>query len=136
MSLFAAALAAIVAFAANRLALMATRQGVVVKYLAPVAEEAAKSGLAVLFGTPILPVHVLFGLAEAVFDIAKPGRRGMAAAVASLTGHTLYGALTVQAGAAMRSLLWGVTVAAIVHVTWNSFVWENLARRARGGGHR
>lgn len=130
----AAAAAAGLAYLFNRLA-RAPLGRVSIVVLAPGLEETFKTGAALLAGAPVLATHVAFGAIEAGYDLlvtVSPrenlGRR-VAAAVAGLGGHALFGALTV-AGHALTGV-WpiGVVMAYLLHVAWNALVTGKVGRK-------
>jgi len=88
-------------------------------WLVPLIEETAKSGSAVLFGTSIPAVHVLFGLAESVHDVLGFEAQDVIAALLSILGHTLFGLIAYLVSKTTGHLVWGIIASAVVHIGWN-----------------
>lgn len=114
----AALAAAGLSWLTNGFILRLGRGGVV--YLAPAAEEIAKTGLAIAVGASVPATHILFGLLEALWDGA--GKKDIPAGLAALLGHTLFGLITyltlLFSGSAVPALFF----AYIAHMGWNTMV--------------
>lgn len=129
LSITAASGAAVLAYVTNRLS--RTRGGGrTVVLVAPGLEESFKTGAALVVGAPVLATHVAFGWLEALYDLfagrrsgsrAGPGRRA-AAALCSLVGHALFGAVTCAVHAATGHWPAGVAAAYLLHMGWNALV--------------
>lgn len=87
--------------------------------LAPIAEELFKTGLAYLTGSALLTVHLTFGLAEAVYDVLRPGKDDLPAGLLGLISHGLYGWLTQELWTRTGNLTWGLLAAIFIHLLWN-----------------
>lgn len=95
---------------------------------APLVEESLKTGLALLLGTSLFISHLLFGLAEGIFDVLRPGRDDLPAGISGLISHGVYGWLTQTVWLASGNIWLGVAAALVVHMLWNAAV-VLLARR-------
>ncbi|HBT47454.1 MAG TPA: hypothetical protein DEA73_06200 [Peptococcaceae bacterium] len=91
----------------------------------PLLEEALKTGLALAWGAPLLLVHAVFGLVEAVWELTR-ARGG--AALAAVAGHSLFGAAAAALweGTGRAALAWGGGF--LLHFLWNAALWR-LHRR-------
>lgn len=85
----------------------------------PAFEEAAKTVPAYLLSADILLTHLVFGIIEAGYDYKTSERHKLAAAAASIAGHTLFGVVTVYMLKVSGSLGLSFLCAYIVHVCWN-----------------
>ncbi|MGI6038012.1 MAG: hypothetical protein ACOYD6_07270 [Limnochordia bacterium] len=118
LSLFFTGLtAALLAYGANRLVVGLWGQRAVA-LLVPAIEELAKTGLAVVMNQPLLGVHIIFGLLEAIYDARKGGQARWSASLASIVGHGFFGLLTFSL--ARGSLPLAIGAAWLVHALWNS----------------
>jgi len=129
MLLFAAgALAAMVSWIGNRLALkvMGAREIVL---LAPLIEEAAKTGAAVLTGSPLILTHGAFGLIEGVYDAWNAGLQGLQAGVTSFAGHLFYGYITFMVMQRHHSWLYAILSGYLLHMLWNVTVLKFLVKK-------
>lgn len=100
-------------------------------WLGPVIEEVGKTGSAVIMGASILPVHMFFGICEAMFDLWVGASRCHAAALASIIGHGLFGYLTIWGYAFFASWWKGLLPAIAAHIFWNSYVILFLLKKPR-----
>ncbi len=128
MLFFAAGvMAALVSWVGNRLALkiIGTREIVV---LAPFIEEAAKTGAAVLTGSPVTLTHGVFGLTEGIYDAWGAGWQGLQAGAASLAGHLFYGYITFLV-MQKHNLFIAILSGYILHMLWNFTVLKLLVRK-------
>jgi len=134
--------AAILAYASNWLTRGLMGRSTVV-FVAPGLEESFKTTAALVAGAPVLPTHIAFGLVEALHDLRAsnaaaagggpragegpvPNRAG--AALASVLGHALFGAVTVTAQEVSGSWPIGVGAAYLLHVGWNALVTARVGR--------
>lgn len=102
-----------------------------VMWIGPVIEELAKTGTAMILGAAIVPVHFLFGVFEAVFDIWTGASHRYIAAFVSVAGHSAFGYITVW-GTGFFSAWWGGLLFGIAaHVFWNSYVVMFLIKRSQ-----
>lgn len=87
----------------------------------PVVEEMTKTLCSYYLAADILVTHIVFGMLEAGYDwYSTPnGQRGMWAALASIVGHSLFGALTLMGLYASGSIWLALLGASCVHVIWN-----------------
>lgn len=117
-------LAAGVAWCGNRSLLNFFSEEKVAVFFAPALEELAKTGFAVLLGAPVLPSHLIFGLLEALRDLAGSGARGPAAGLAGLAGHAAFG--LAASLVLSRSGFFPLAAAAgwVLHFGWNAFVFR------------
>lgn len=117
MFLFAGCIAALTAYMLNRY--LVNRFGAdTIVYLTPIIEECLKTGLAVFFQTAIVPVHLVFGLIEGVYDLAT-SRMGMAAGILSLIWHASFGLVTVFLSSMMGHVVYGLVAATFLHYLGN-----------------
>lgn len=118
MALFGALMAWIINQALIRLGFRGKQ---ILAIFGPVVEETLKTGLALIFKTPIIAVHVIFGLVEGLWEIVnKPHSIGPV--MAAWGGHTFFGLLayvsyniTEQSGIAWMSGL-------LAHLVWNRLI--------------
>lgn len=118
MAYIIACLMAALSFLLNRALLRHTGRVAVISY-SPAVEEMAKTLLAYYLGADILATHVAFGVLEGGFDWYNYHRDGHKAAMLSLVGHSLFGALTVAALSFTDSVWLAVLVGLIAHLAWN-----------------
>lgn len=116
MAYVLAVLTSTLAFVLNKFLLARIGPLVVVTW-GPVMEEAVKTLPAYSLGADVLLTHVLFGLIEAGYD-ALTARHGWLAAVASLAGHSVFGAITVLLTAGV-GVVAGLAAAMLAHLAWN-----------------
>lgn len=128
MSMLAGATAAAVAWVFNRLALKFFGLPVII-YIVPLVEELAKTGLAVLFNAPVILVHAGFGLIEGIYDFFYTRKTGLSAGLVSLTGHLLYGLVTVWAFKQSGQMAVGIVGGYLVHMLWNLVVMRFLVHK-------
>lgn len=129
MLTLAAALGA--AYLGNRL-LQEVHGDRVLYTVVPWWEEACKTGLSLLLGAPILPVHIAFGLTEMLYDWLRPTSTGVFVGSLALVGHT--GAGLVTWGVASRAPAWLAYLAAgALHMYWNRLVARMIANRQPPG---
>lgn len=119
MAYVLAGLMSMLAFLLNKF-LLARLGPVVVVTWGPVMEEAVKTLPAYSLGADVLLTHVVFGLIEGGYD-ALTARRGWLAAVVSVAGHSVFGAVTVALTAA-GGVAAGLAGAVLVHLAWNRAV--------------
>lgn len=131
--LFAGLLAAAVSWAGNRVALriMGT-DGIAV--LAPMIEELAKTGTAVLTGSPVILTHAVFGLVEGVYDAWDAGWPGFRAGLVSFGGHLFYGYVTSLVLQKHKLVLLAIVTGYLMHMLWNVAVLKFVVRKRRGSG--
>lgn len=128
--ILAGVLAAAVSWVGNRtvLHIMGTK---VIVVAAPLLEETAKSGAAVLTGSSLVLTHGVFGLVEAIYDAWSSWPRGFSAALASLAGHVFYGCVAYftwqKQGVFWSAVMSGYTV----HMLWNLTVMKFIVRRRK-----
>jgi len=93
-------------------------------FLAPVIEEAVKTGAGYYLAASLLPVHILFGCVEAVYESLTRRHARLTVALSSVAGHSLFGLSTVLARQATGSLFLGLGVAILLHMLWNSLLTD------------
>ncbi len=131
--LIAGMLAAAVSWAFNRAALRWMGAKVIV-VLVPLIEELAKSGAAVLSGSPVVATHGVFGLIEGVYDAWESGLTGLEAGVAGFLGHLFYGYVTYLV-LQKHAVFWAAAAAGYtVHMLWNITVMKFIVRKRRVTG--
>lgn len=127
MFLMAGLSAAAFAYVVNRY--LVNRFGAnTIVFITPILEEGLKTGLAVFLGAAILPVHVVFGLVEGIYDL-KTSRVGIMAGLMSTIWHTVFGLLTVLVANLMGNLVYGLLAAIFVHYVGNSIVVKSKEER-------
>ncbi len=94
------------------------RPGVV--YLAPAAEEFAKTGLALVLGASIPATHIFFGLLEGLWDGA--GKKDLPAGFTALLEHTVFGLVTYFIYRHTGFIVVALISAYVVHAGWNLMV--------------
>lgn len=90
--------------------------------LVPVLEETLKSSTAWLLGASLIGTHGFFGLIECLWDLFQPGQGHWPSALMGLVSHLIFGLLTQWIFQQTGVLFWGILVAGMVHIAWNSFV--------------
>jgi hypothetical protein len=73
-------------------------------------------------GASILPVHVFFGLLEAIFEVWTENPHRYAAALISLAGHSVFGYMTIWGYGFFSSWWGGLLLGITAHIFWNSYV--------------
>lgn len=119
MAYVLAVLMAALSFLLNRAALKYAGAMAVVTW-GPALEEAAKTVAAFYLGADVLLTHVLFGLIEGGYDWRTCPANGPAAALLSVAGHGLFGAVTVAALTFTGSLALALGAATATHIAWNA----------------
>lgn len=120
MFLLAGLCAAAFAYVINRY--LVNRFGAnTIVFITPILEEGLKTGLAILLHAVILPVHVVFGLVEGIYDL-KTSRVGILAGLMSILWHTAFGLITVLVAVVMGNLVYGLLAAIFIHYVGNSIV--------------
>lgn len=129
MAYVIAALMAGLSFILNRLYLRYIGPVTVIS-MGPITEEAAKTLFAYYLGAAIFDVHLIFGVIEAVYDWYQDGGRNLTAPLLSITGHSLFGAVT--AGILYVSgLVWlGLAAGILVHLAYNVTVVRLVSGKA------
>lgn len=128
--LLAALLATGVAFVVNRWGIRRFGFAEVV-WIGPITEEFSKTGIAIISGAMITPVHAIFGIIEAVFDVWTGTSHRYAVAVASVVGHSTFGLLTIWGYTFFASWWAGVSMGILAHVFWNCYVVIFLVKRGQ-----
>lgn len=107
-------------FLLNKLLLRFVGIKAVISY-SPVVEELTKTLCSYYLAADILVTHIVFGVLEAGYDWYTSAReeRGKWAALGSIGGHSLFGALTIMGLAASGSVWMAILGASCVHVIWN-----------------
>lgn len=87
----------------------------------PVLEEVMKTLGSHYFSADILLTHIIFGILEAIYDWVKRQsyKRGIIAALLSVSGHTLFGLLTVMIFNLSDNIFLGLFVGSSAHLIWN-----------------
>jgi len=129
-TVLAGAGAATAAWGLNRLALRLFGPMVII-FLVPLVEEAAKTGFALMFNAHLIMVHGIFGLVEGVYDLFYAQKTGFGAGVASVAGHLLYGLVTDWASSRSGQAAIGITGGYLMHMLWNLIVMRFLVQKKR-----
>lgn len=87
--------------------------------LVPLTEEFLKTGLALVFNSPIFYSHLTFGLVEAVFDVLQPGKSQAPAGIMSIISHGFYGWLTQKLLTLTGNTWLAITLTIALHSLWN-----------------
>ncbi len=120
MYLLAGIVSAVLAYILNRVLVRRFGAGVII-FITPIVEEGLKTGLAILFRTLILPVHVFFGIIEGIYDL-KTSRLGTTAGLLSVLWHTVFGLVTIMVQQIMGHIVYGLLAAIFLHYIGNSIV--------------
>lgn len=120
MYLLAGGVAALLAYLINRYLVYRFGAETII-FLTPILEEGLKTGMALLFRTAILPVHIIFGIIEGYYDL-KTSRLGITAGILSIVWHTTFGLVTTFLPKIMGHLAYGVIGAILLHYLGNSVV--------------
>lgn len=126
----AGALAAVLSWVGNRAALKIMGTKVII-ISAPLLEELAKSGSAVLLGTSVILTHGIFGLVEALYDAWGSGTRGLTAGAVSFTGHLLFGYISQIVLDKYYFFFAAIMSGYLVHMLWNIAVMKFIVTRRR-----
>ncbi len=126
--LIAGILAAVMSWVGNRAVLRLIGAKVII-VSAPFVEEAAKTGMALATGAPIVLTHSVFGLIEGVYDAWGSGVRGLSAGLVSLAGHTVYGYITYLIWQHRTSFGLALIGGYIVHLLWNLTVMKFVVQK-------
>lgn len=111
-----------VSYIINKVLLRLLRENAVI-YGAPVFEELLKTLPAYFLNRPLLHVHFLFGLGEALYDLFNSKRKtGRWAALVSLLSHSLFGGLTYLLIKVTGSIYPAISGAVLAHCVWNYIV--------------
>jgi predicted phage tail protein len=116
-------MAALVSWAVNGKLITAFGNKAVI-FIGPAVEESFKTGLAWFLGAPLIISHVVFGIAEAIWELITY-KRGKLAAVFAVGSHLFYGLVTILV-AGKAGILLALIVAYTVHMLWNYWVLYNL----------
>lgn len=127
----AALAAAVLSWLVNGFVLRFGRFGII--YLAPAVEEVLKTGMALWLGALVPASHILFGLIEAVWDMAGRGRKGVYAGLAGVLGHTVFGLITFFVLRLTHNALPALAAAYLTHMGWNLAVLYLTGGRERKG---
>lgn len=120
-ALLAGAMAALLAWGLNGLALRWLGLGAV-RVVVPLAEETAKTLLALAFRAPLFWAHALFGAFEAAVDLVRGGRLRLIAGLAALLSHLIFGAVAAWSFGRTGSPLVAIALPGLVHVVWNTAI--------------
>lgn len=93
-----------------------------VVWIGPAIEELGKTGIAVVLGAMVLPVHVCFGITEGIFDLRRGTGQSGAAAIVSVVGHGVFGYIAIWGHEFFLNWWGGILLAVIAHIFWNSYV--------------
>jgi len=107
-------------FSLNRLLLKYIGLKIVISY-SPIIEELTKTICSYYLEADILATHITFGILEAAYDWYQNNNvpRGKKAAFLSITGHTLFGVLTITFLNLSGSIFIGIFTAICAHLIWN-----------------
>lgn len=120
MYLLAGLIAAAVAYSINRL--LVRRFGIqTIVFITPLLEEGLKTGLAFLFQTSILSVHLLFGMIEGIYDL-QTAKKGVSAGLMSVIWHGVFGWVTIFVSRMMGNIVYGLLAATFLHYIGNNLV--------------
>lgn len=114
-------LAAVLAWLINKLTVEKLGTVAIFSFV-PLTEELLKTAFAFLLDSSILYTHLTFGLAEAIFDVLRPGLGQAPAGLMSLLSHGLYGWLTVKIFLWSGSIWLALAVTITLHSLWNAGV--------------
>lgn len=93
---------------------------IVIFTVSPILEEFLKTGLAIFMGGQIFFTHLTFGLAEAVLDVIRPGKRDLPAGLTGLVSHGVFGWLTQYLWQVTGNIWLAITAAIAAHGLWNA----------------
>ncbi len=114
-------------FLLNKLLLKYVGIKVVISY-SPVVEEVSKTLCSYYLAADIIITHMIFGVLEASYDWyqQRSKERGRIAALLSISGHTLFGVVTVAAFKLSESIFLAIVIAIAAHLIWN-ITWIRLS---------
>jgi len=120
--------AAMLAYVINRLGIRITGvRGII--FFVPLVEETAKTFSAYYLNAPILATHLVFGLLEAVYDLATSPQKGPTAGLVSIIGHSAFGGATSLAYFYSNNILLGLIAGLTIHILWNGAVMKYFVER-------
>lgn len=119
MAYVLAVLMAALSFLLNRATLKYVGVQAVITW-GPALEETAKTLPAFYLGADVLLTHVLFGVIEGGYDWRTSPRHGPAAALLSVAGHGLFGAVTMGVIHLTGSLVLALGAGTATHIAWNA----------------
>jgi len=100
---------------------------------ASIIEEILKTLPAYFLNRPILHVHFLFGLGEALYDFASGSRHsGRWAAVLSIISHLVFGAITWLVLSKTGVIYLALASAMVIHGAWNYFIVKGVNKDKKG----
>lgn len=95
--------------------------GGVMVFIAPLLEEAAKTGLAVAASTSVVLAHAWFGALEGLNEIWR--EKKAAAGVTGFVTHLLLGVATVEIYRRLQHWPGAVAGAFLLHAGWNGIIY-------------
>lgn len=129
-SIGAGLLAAAVIFVAN--SIMRKKAGPMTEpLLIPVGEEVMKTLVAVALSSSVVVVHLTVGLIEAGWEI-RHRTSALIAALLAILSHAFFGAVTAGIWRATNNGYAGVSAAVLLHMFWNSFVYDLVKSPKKG----
>jgi len=89
----------------------------------PAVEELLKTLGAVIFGASVVPVHLVFGMVEGLYDLySSPPDRSFTAFVLSIASHTLLGTAAWLVLRVSGSVFAAVLASTALHSLWNRII--------------
>ncbi|HZK34533.1 MAG TPA: hypothetical protein VFD33_04405 [Bacillota bacterium] len=127
VTILLAAAALLVSYLLNKILLRLLKENAVI-YGAPVSEELLKTLPAYILNRPILLVHFLFGVGEAIYDLLNSGEQtGRWAALVSIISHTLFGAITYFLLTWIGNVYIAMPFSMVIHCLWNYIVMRKTS---------
>lgn len=120
MYLIAGLIAALGAYIINRYLLNRFGENIII-FITPIVEEVLKTGLSVYLNTLILPTHLIFGIAEGIYDF-KTSHFGISAGLLSIIWHTFFGLVTIILKQLMGHFVYGLIAAILLHYIGNNMI--------------
>ncbi|HHY81820.1 MAG TPA: hypothetical protein GX505_03950 [Clostridiales bacterium] len=106
-------------YLANKLLLKILKEYAVI-IGAPVTEEILKTLPAYFLNRPVLHVHILFGIGEAIYDFLTGARNsGRWAAAVSIVSHSVFGGITLFVLSISDEVFLSILCAIAAHCIWN-----------------
>lgn len=100
--------------------------------IGPVVEEVSKTYLAWYLGAGLLLTHATFGVIEGTYDLIS-SRYGAKGCILSISGHSLFGVITIVVYSISGIISAGIVVACVVHIGYNLWMIYHFSNKKERG---
>jgi hypothetical protein len=100
--------------------------------MGPVVEEVSKSYLAWYLGASLLVTHSTFGVIEGIYDLLN-SRYGTKGCILSISGHSLFGLVTLAVYSLSGSIGLGIVMACLIHIAYNFWMIYHFTNKQELG---